>query len=129
MPMYHQQGTPFPNMLSVQSLCSNSIDQRVNYICSMHEIVHYELHMVNLIHKLLSRQPTFDDALLMRISNSIIPQCNASNNYTNHLGNDISAAVPTVLVVPRGGIFVKVNDDYVDGFVRYFFIGLDSSDT
>ena len=49
IPMYHQQGMLFLNMLSVHSLCFNYIDQRGNYFCSMHQIFHYDLHMVNLI--------------------------------------------------------------------------------
>ena len=49
IPMYHQQGMLFLNMLSVQSLRFNYIDQRGNYFCSMHQIFHYDLPMVNLI--------------------------------------------------------------------------------
>ena len=82
--------------------------QRGNYYLSMHQIFHYDCHniMVNRIHKGSCRKPKLY-ASLVRLSNSIIPDCNAANISTNHLSNDISATVPTIPVVPRCRFFVK----------------------
>ena len=67
--MYHQQDKPFPNMLTVQSLCFNSIEQRGKYFCSIHQTFHYALHMVNLLHKGFRSRPKVNDALLISLSN------------------------------------------------------------
>ena len=121
IPMYHQQGMPFPNMISVQSLCFNSIEQRGNYYCSMLRTFRYDLLMVNLIHKCLCRRKKVNGALLVRFSNSILPDYSASKISTNHLCNDISSAVPTIHVVPRGRFFLIVKYNNVDGFVRFLY--------
>ena len=56
---------------------------------------------VNLIHKCLCSRPKVDDALLMRFSYSFIPDYRVSIISTIFYGNHISAAMPSVVVVPR----------------------------